>query len=224
MNNEEYFNYIKTKFINLANFTLKQNYLILTINDKTELCPLTNINLKSLDQTLFNNSPQEIIYIIKNIFNMINKPEELDKKIIYMQKLLEMPVIAHEQSTYINNYMLDFYTRKNIMEKFTYSGDKFEINKMMQPIHICYDETNVLYHNPGATMIRQIEEDYSNKALENGNEQMKAYVRELKSKHNVVATEPPLNNVAGFMNATFIFSIVSTLGITIAAILYFLAS
>lgn len=231
--NEQYFNYLKNLteqnnpvFSNLTNLKIQKNYLFYTENDSTKMCYLNNIYLGSLDTSLFKFSPNEIIYILNNISLMVNDPGTLDKKIKYMYKLLDLNELLNEHIKYIENYLIDIHYRKKIHEKFMYAGDKNEIDKLDMPIHNCFDTSLETYGNPASERVRFLEEDYYKSQLNNdsSNQKEKEYVRMLKSSHNVVAIESPYENIAGFMSATFIISLVSILGIVVTIVLYAIQS
>lgn len=220
--NEQHFNFLKQNFPNLENINFKNNYLIYTENNVSTICFLGAIDLASIENSLFSLSPKEFMYILTNISLMVNNPQDLNKKIRYVDILLDFPSLEKEHITYIYNYINDFYLRKNMHNKFAYDGDLFEIEKMAMPIHKCYDDKLESFHNPGATYIRNLEEEYHNNALQgnNSNQVEKAFVRELKSSHRISVEEPQYINIAGFMNASLIISVVSSIGLVLAVILY----
>lgn len=222
-NNEQYLYILKEQFINLKNFTYSNNYLIYSKEQNLDQCFLGKLDLKTLDNSLFLLTSQEIMYILKNISNMINSPGELDKKILYAETILGLDCMEKKHAEYIYNYLNDFYLRKNMHNKFSYDGDKAEIDKLAAPIHKSYDNNIEIYHNPGSEYIRTLEAEYYDNLLEteNGDSSEKEYVRQLKSAHNVVDIKEGTltSQVNGFMSATFIISIVAIIGIVISVIL-----
>lgn len=229
--NTIFFNSLKNKissntliFPNLTNFKIINNSIIYTENNTSVLIHLGNVELWLLDESLFKLQPNEIFYVINNIAKIMNKPEELDKKIEYMKRLLILSYIEKEHETYIYNYLNDFYTRKNMSSKFKHEKLDGEIDKMIVPICMCYDDNLPIYNNPAAAKTRELEKQYYTEALSNGSSSENAYVRQRKSKNNVVSfpsdtSYERLDRIAGFMSATFIISIIAIIGLILAIVL-----
>lgn len=207
---------------NLENLTIQKNYIILK-KDPPLIVYLGNLELTYIDKSLFTLEEEEIIYILSNISNMINNPDYLQKKITYVDKVLELDKITEEHKSYIYSYLNDYHKRIHMQKKFRYNNDEEELREMIKPICKCYDDSEFGYSkNPAAVYLKDLEKQFAEQSL-NNNENTKAKIKVRQNGHNTVSFEDEntlIHTATGFISATFIISIIGIIGIVLAIILY----
>lgn len=222
--NSNFINNLKTKNISLANFYVKDNILF--------YAPKYNVFLGSVDLSSLNNdiftklSADEIFFVISCICMKVNKPDFTDKKIVYMNKLLKLPILEDEHFKYILEYLSDYYNREQISEKVSWED---ELGKLKAPIENAYDETDkIVYFHPGCTFVRKVnEKHYENKfsnSSSNGNNKGNSNEKALqKVRQNGMKKVSVLDASAAFASATLVITITSSIAIVIAIIAFYLS-
>ncbi len=134
MDNESFFNTIKSKYESLQNFSVKENKLYLNDNGSLYIIPLT-ISLERQNPIIFWLKPRDI------------------HRVIYMIELLNKQEITENDTVFINQYVnkyLDLEKKKLA----NMEVDEIEVFSLGIPIYLSDDPT--LENNVASKQIRDI--------------------------------------------------------------------
>ncbi len=189
---------------------------------------LGNLELYSLDSSIFSLEISEILFILNKLSKYINDKEGFNKEINYMLFLQSLTELNEEHKNYIIYYLNEFYHLKKITEKF-FSNTLINLYKeFIIPISEAYlheNEVDTKYNKPACAFIRLyetnlIEDSFNNSSNNNGHK----LVRKNGNQIQLPSNDEPfgLNAAAGFANTMLVISVTTTIGITIAILTIFL--
>ncbi len=222
MSNDLYFESLKNikdldgnyLYPNIQNYSVKDN--IFSFNDIQ--LDLNNIALNMLDPIIFTFEKNDAFIILKNILINTKDPGFIDKEVQYMLYLEDLKNIDDNQKTYITNYLNNYYTKKNIKEKYAFDELNEELEKRTIPITNAYIEEEI-YNNPASTYIRDFE---SNHYQKNSNVLQYQGPILIRTDKSLMPNDYESDSFkeAGFINTIVIISLTIVLGIIIGLILH----
>lgn len=216
-NNDVVFTILKKKFINLNDFECKNN--IITYKNKT--LDLGKMELRQIDQSLFNLNSDIIYYTLVKEVTTINNPEILHKQVAYMNDISNHQSLEEMEKNFIQGYSLDFLYENDLNQIFSDETLENDLNERIIPINGAY-EGNI---TEGKELIQDIILKYNEQKDSKSNSQTKGKARVL-SKNDIAYYDYPedieneVKNVSGFANNVLLIIIIIILGIVLAYLLF----
>lgn len=216
LNNDIYFNTLKSSYPSLNNFACTNNALIynnIGIN-------LSNLDLRFIDKSLYYLKDENDIYnIIKLLSIDANYPTYAQDQQNYLTSLLNKSNLSDDETNYINNFMKDYDDRRRLDNIFHMS--ELENDFKIRNLIICY-----AYNEPETVGKKLIKDDIEAKSSQGlGQKKVVALTRTRIPPGGITYTydENEINNEktpsAAFISPLLIMIITSILGVLIAIVL-----